>query len=235
MDSHDFLNGEASMTRVTAAILCLHLVMVLVSGAAVLRGATAAGDDPDAGEVEALLLLCTSYGANYNLMRDVMEHNGWNVTTTALTSTVSTCYWGGSAHVDVLLTDITDLAQYDILAIMPARAYTGTSHAQLLASPDALSFVTQAVNEGLLVAAFCGGTRVLAAADVINGVTVTGHPNYEQEYLDAGAIVVGMDPAVPPVVDGNIITSRRGQYYAVQVCDVMQELLDERQAAAGHD
>lgn len=223
------------MTRVIAAILCLHLAVVLTGGAAALNAAAAAGDDPEAGEVEALLLLCSAYGGNYNLMRDVMERYGWNVTTTALTPTVSTCYWGGAVHVDVLLTDITDLSQYDILAIMPARAYTGTSHAQLLASPDALAFVTQAVNEGLLVSAFCGGTRVLAAADVINGVIVTGHPLYEQEYLDAGAIVVGMDPAVPPVVDGNIVTCRRGQYYAIQVCDVMQELLDQRQAAGGHD
>ena len=65
------------------------------------------------------------------------------------------------------------------------------------------------MGEGLLVGALCGGTRVLAAADVINGVTVTGHPLYSQEYVDAGANYV--EGPVPPVVDGNILTSRRNQ------------------------
>jgi putative intracellular protease/amidase len=85
------------------------------------------------------------------------------------------------------------------------------------------------VSEGLLVAAFCGGTRVLAAAGVINGVRVVGHPLYEQEYVDAGGIYV--PDAVPPLVDGNIMTSRRGQYYAYEIYETMDAAIDSLRTA----
>jgi putative intracellular protease/amidase len=181
------------------------------------------------GEVNVLLLVCHQYGANTNLLRDQMELLGWNVTVIGLSPVVSVCYWGGPMTVDKLISEITDITRYDILAIMPARATTGTSHSQLLNSPEALQFVAQAVDAGLLVCAFCGGTRVLAAADVLQGIHVTGHPDYLQEYLDAGAIWMGQP--VPPVLDGNILTSVRGQYYCHQVVDVMASAVDSIRTA----
>ena len=104
---------------------------------------------------------------------------------------------------------------------------TGSS----LASPEALALVSQAVEDSLLVVAFCGGTRVLAAAQAIGGVRVTGHPDFLQEYLDAGAIWAG--DTVPPVLDGNILTSRRGQYYSQQICEVMRTAVDSLRVLRG--
>ncbi len=74
--------------------------------------------------------------------------------------------------------------------------------------------------------AFCGGVRVLAAADVIAGRLVTGHDLYVDEYEAAGATWVGDD--VPPVVDGTIITTVRGQYHSVQICEVIAEVIESR-------
>ncbi len=195
--------------------------------------AAPAARDRVPGEVNVLLLVCSQYGANTNLLRDQMELLGWNITVTGIAPTVSRCTWGGPMTVDKLIGEISDITAYDILAIMPARAYSGTSHAQLLNSPAALAFVAQAADSGLLVCAFCGGTRVLAAAGLLQGVRVTGHPNYLQEYLDAGAIWMGQP--VPPVLDGNILTSTRGQYYCHQVVDLMASAVDSIRTTRGGD
>jgi putative intracellular protease/amidase len=113
---------------------------------------------------------------------------------------------------------------------MPSKAtVSGGSHSQLLGSTEALDLVSLAAGEGLLVVAFCGGTRVLAAADVIDGVSVTGNPDYQAEYVAAGGIWAGAD--VPPVLDGNILTTRRGQYYSYQICEIMRTALDSIRAA----
>ncbi len=218
------------MRRSLSAALCLAVAAILFSQTAALASGPS---DPHSGEVNALLLVCHDYGGNYNLIRDVMELYGWNVTTTGVTPTVTPCFWGGALTVDVLVSNITDLSQYDVLLVMQSTAWSGNSHYQLLNSPPALALVQQAANAGLLVTAFCGGTRVLAAADLIDGVTVTGHPLYQQEYVNAGAIPVGMGTAVPPVLDGNILTCRRTQYYAYQVCDVIAEYLHDAQAGTG--
>jgi putative intracellular protease/amidase len=182
------------------------------------------------GEVDILLVVADAYGANYNLIRDAMELYGWNLTLTGVTPTVNKCFYGSPLTVDVLIADITDVTEYDVLAIMPGRGRTGNSHAQLLESPEAIDLVAQAANEGLLVVSFCGGTRVLAAADVINGVHVTGydHPTYIQEYEDAGAIYVG-NP-VPPVLDGNILTSVRNQFHSGRICEMIATAVDSLRA-----
>lgn len=198
--------------------------IVLIISVLIALGSTAHAE----GEIEALLLMCHQYGANYNLIRDVMEEYGWNVTTVALSPTVVPCYWGGSLTVDLLLSDVEDITAYDCLAVMPARASTGSSHYQLMGNPDVQALIQGAVAHDLLVAAFCGGTRVLADANVLQGVHVTGHTLYIDEYEAAGAIFVG-NP-VPPVLDGNILTCVRGQYYARQVVDVMAGAIDSLHA-----
>ncbi len=218
------------MRRIVTVALCLAFTAALPLAMISEDSVAAATDGTRSEEVNVLLLVCNSLGSNYNLIRDVMELYGWHLTTVGVTSSVSPCAYGGAVDVDLLVTEVTDLTSYDCLAIMPATAWGGNSHSQLLASPEAVALVADAAAEGLLVAAFCGGTRVLAAADVIDGVQVVGHPLYEQEYLDAGAIYIADD--VPPLVDGNIMTSRRGQYYAYEIYETMGAAIDSLRAAA---
>ncbi len=218
------MTKEIRMKQLILAMLCVAFLATLPGNA---MCDEAAGQR--SGEVKALLLLCNSYGANYNLIRDVMEQYGWDITTIGVTPTVTKCFWGENLTVDTLVSQISDVSQFDCLVIMQARAYTGDSHSQLLESPEAIAMVADAVDAGILVAAFCGGARVLAAADVVNGLTITGHPLYEQEYLDAGATFV--EGPVPPIVDGNILTSRRGQYYCYRICEVMRTTIDNIRAA----
>jgi hypothetical protein len=195
-------------------------------------------DNAEGGETKILLLVTQQYGANYHLIRDILERYGWDITVTGVAPVVAPCPAYGGAFgcqpitVDTLLTEIGHTTAYDCLMIMPAMAWSGNSHYELLGSPEALAFVATAVAEDLIVAAWCGGTRVLAAADVIEGKRVCGHHLYIQEYLDAGAIYVPGSP--PPVVDGNIITARRGQSYAPETCEVVAAAIDSVQAGSVH-
>jgi putative intracellular protease/amidase len=205
--------------------LSLSLLVILV----VLDVAVPSSGDP--GEVKILIMVCNSYGANYNLIRDVMELNGWDITTVGVTPTVPACFYGGPITVDTLVTEIADVSHYDVLLIATSRVIqTGGSHSQLLASPEALDLVAQAASESLLVVAQCGGTRVLAAAGVINGVTVTGKDEYLQEYLDAGAIWAG--EVGTPVLDGNIMTSLRNQINSRRICELIRTYMAEKRAGA---
>lgn len=213
------------MRHACVAILCITLLSLgSVWPVPCLDGQAAA--ESGSGQVKALLLISAPYGGNYNLLRDVMDIFGWETTTVGVTPVVNQCFYGGPMTVDSLVTQITDVWKYDCLIIMPANGSGG--HQQLLNSPEAVALVQQAVADTLLVGAFCSGTRVLAAAGVIDSVLVTGTPEFLQEYLDAGAIWAG-DP-VPPVLDGNILTSRRGQYYCYDVVELMRTAIDSLRA-----
>jgi putative intracellular protease/amidase len=209
------------MRHLLTAVLCIILVW-LGPGRAAPDPGGASRTSGGSGEVKALLLVTNRYGANFNLLRDVMDSFGWETTVVGVTPTVTVCYYGGPMTVDLLVTDVTELWQYDCLVIMPANK--ADSHLQLLNSPEALALVQEAVADTLLVASCCGGSRVLAAAGVIDGVEITGAPEFLQEYLDAGAIWAGED--VPPVLDGNILTSRRNQYYSVNLVETMRTAID---------
>ncbi|MBN1826136.1 MAG: DJ-1/PfpI family protein [Candidatus Eisenbacteria bacterium] len=211
-----------------ALVIAALFTLLLVTASASVAGAEGEAG-ARSGEVSVLAMMCTPYGLNYNLIQDVMDLYGWNVTTIAVSDTVNPCADGSPIVVDTLVTEVDDLSAWDCLFIMPARAYTGTSHADLLASPEALDLVARADSMEMVIGTVCGGVRVLAAADILSGVTVTGHLDYKQEYLDAGAIWAG--DVVPPVVDGRILTTRRGQYYRTQICEALRRMIDDNRAA----
>jgi putative intracellular protease/amidase len=146
-----------------------------------------------------------------------------------VTPTVTPCFYGGPITVDTLVTEIADVSQFDFLAIMTSTpVQPGGSHAQLLASTETLNLVSEAAADSLLVIALCGGTRVLAAAGVINGVRVTGKDDYLQEYLDAGAVWEGETGF--PVLDGNFLTSTRNQINSRRICEIIRTYIAEERA-----
>jgi putative intracellular protease/amidase len=213
------------------AVLLVSVFMLTQAGSLRLAPDIAEASNGNPGEVKALLMMCDRYGANYNLIRDVMELYGWDITTVGVTPTVTVCYYGGSLTVDTLVTEIADVSQFDLLAIMTSTsAQPGGPNAQLLASPEALDLVSEAVAESLLVVALCGGTRVLAAAGVINGVRVTGEADYAQEYLDAGAVWEGETGF--PVLDGLFLTSTRNQINSRRICEIIRTYIAEKRAGA---
>ncbi len=208
-----------------AAVLAVCLLLPAV--AALLPSVSA--QTGDAQPIRILMMMGNHVGGYHYYTRDLWEQCGWDLTAAGLAPTLQPCNLGVAFHVDTLITQIVDLSGYDCLAIMQTKAYDGLSHSDLLASPEAIALVQQAVAQGLLVVATCGGVRVLAAADVIAGRTVTGYAAYAPEYIAAGATYAGDD--VPPILDGTILTSAHGRYYCQQITETMRAYFATRAAA----
>jgi protease I len=80
----------------------------------------------------------------------------------------------------------------------------GASPAHLMNNPDVQSFVRQADQAGITIAAICHGPQILAAAGLLNGRTVTAYPGISVEIEAAGGRFVDQEVAV----DRNFVTSR---------------------------
>jgi putative intracellular protease/amidase len=165
--------------------------------------------------VEILLILDHDYGGNVPPIITIFERYEWSITTTALSETVTSCdYLGDDIFtVDILMTDISDVTQFDAISIMP-----GNSHQLLRTNQTSLNLINAAMNAGIVVSAWCSAVRVLAAADVIDGKNITGNTDYEAEYIAAGAT---FNELVPPVIDGNLVTGVRSRYYREEMCQAI--------------
>ncbi len=168
-------------------------------------------------EVNVLVIIPDRFGANTFFNLDNMELFGWNITLSGLTEIVEPCPGAQSSfdlpeiQVDILIDDSIDISIFDVLAIMPAFWRSGEAYGDLLNSRDALNLISTANENGLIIWATCAGPRVLAAADVINGKNITGRTRFKSEYEASGANYLGEN--IPPVIDQNIVTCMRGQYW----------------------
>ncbi len=190
-------------------------------------------------DIRALFLVSKNYGLNYFLMRDVMDLYGWNVIHTGVSDKVEACPPVSQqlkihpVIPDIPLSAIEDLDDFDCLVIPPGAGNFNPvpdSFEDLLRSPEALSLVKKAAEKGMPVFAICSGSRVLAAADVVRGKKMVGSPRFVEEYLAAGAVYVGNERNDhAPVIDGNIVTGTRGQYYNVANCQAIASLIEDRQ------
>lgn len=205
-------------TRYLIVGVCLLLTLTINVGITSPRLVQA--DTQAAEPIKILFVMDNEYGTCYNYIRIVFERFGWDITTTALIQTINKCGFGGSTtlDVDILLTEIDDITEYDILTIMP-----GSSHDTLRANETALDLIREAVSHNLVVTAWCRAVRVLADAGVIDGKNVTGHQEYQSEYEAAGATFFA---SVPPITDGNIITSVRSTFYREETCNAIGAAVD---------
>ncbi|UCD18875.1 MAG: DJ-1/PfpI family protein [candidate division WOR-3 bacterium] len=173
--------------------------------------------------VRALVLAPRNLGANYYLLRDVIEEYGWDVTHTGVLDTITPCPWF-AAHGEVFplvpdlkVQDIEDISAYDCLIIAPSAGNAAPiedANGDIIGSPEALRLIRRAAYYGLPVYATCAGVQILSAADVVRGRFIVGAPRFREEYIKAGANYVGRPRNDnPPTIDGNIITTARGQYY----------------------
>ena len=102
---------------------------------------------------------------------------------------------------------------------MPATKKVADAYGDLLDSPTALSLLGTADQTGTALYASCGGVRVLATAALLDGHQITGEAQYQAEYETAGAIYLG--EGLPPIIDGNIVTSQQGLHYNLDNCEAV--------------
>ena len=172
-------------------------------------------------EVKILFIMDNNYGANYHYIRPILEGWGWEVTLAGTVMTIEPCdYQSGSSTLgmDMLISEVSNISDYDAISIMP-----GNSHEGLLSSQDALDLIKSAADAGIVVSAWCRAVRVLAAAEVIDGRNVSGHADYASEYIVAGANYIPGD--VPPIIDGNIVTTVRSRFYRQDMCEAIAKAI----------
>lgn len=217
------------MPRATRmAVFCLAAIMMLVG----ISRVDALVTDRE-GDVRVLMLIPHHWGANSILNLYNFRNMGWQLTAAGLTRTVEPCSWFknstgvGGFSVDFLVSEISDITQYDVLAIMSSSSQYGPNpYGDLLESPETIALVQSAVENGLVIWATCAGVRVLAAADVIEGRSVVGSKRFTAEYAAAGAIYLGDDH--PPVIDGTIVTAVRGNYYNHHITQAIAMALEKK-------
>jgi putative intracellular protease/amidase len=182
--------------------------------------------------VNALLILPDQYGANYYLNKDDFEELGWNITIAGVKKHITPCASFAELQkcrnvtADVLISEVEDISNYDVLAIMQSTqfSFTGPPYGDLLESRKTLELIASANDDGLVIFAPCIGVKVLAAAGILDGVDVTGKITYKNDYEEAGANYLGAPHS--PVIDGNIVTGVRGLYYHVQISEAIATALE---------
>lgn len=188
-----------------------------------------------------LLLADDSWGANWNIEDDksslceIFLSYGWNLELASVKGEVASCEFARqttgveSLRMDLLISDIGSLEGYSAVIVLP-----GQSHKNLMASSRALELLREADREGLVVAGFCRGVRLLAAAGIVRGRRITGHPDYADEYRSIGAVYLGFEDletkadAPPPVVDENIVTVVRSRYYREEAGEAIRAAVENR-------
>jgi len=183
-------------------------------------------------DIQALVVVPDQYGGSHYLNMDNFELYGWRVTLAGVENGVESCGYSYGFHriptmtVNVLVPDIADIGQYDALVISPAESQARSAYNDLLKSQAALELISSAAKQGLALYATCAGVRVLAAADVIGGKQVAGDEKFQSEYVAAGATYIEGKP--PPIIDGNIVTARRGRYYNTQNCEAIALAIESK-------
>jgi hypothetical protein len=195
-------------------LLALVLLMVL---AASLAGPSHAQDPDEPNGVKALLLLPHQFGANTFLAMDDFAQFGWEMTLVGEKEEVIPCR-GFSAFsevvpetVDLLYDEVGDVGPYDVVVLMPGSQAAYPPYGDVLESEAALGLIAQAAKGGKIVYSACLGANVLAAAGILDDVTITGPRNCEEPVEEAGGSYAGN--RIPPIIDGNIVTSTRALYY----------------------
>lgn len=180
--------------------------------------------------VKALLLLDDLYGASVNIednQNNILENfasYGWEVTIACCSPEANPFPWAGMQGCEIITPDVMtynldNALEWDVIVIAP-----GESYQHLMKCPFVLSVLAQARTNNIPVAAWCRGVRVLAEADIIRGVEITGHADYEDEYLAAGALYLGNFE--PPTEDQNIITCVNATEYRQKMCELIRATVE---------
>jgi PKD repeat protein len=181
--------------------------------------------------IRALFIYPNEFGANTNLNKDNLENLGWDLTTAAVQKIVQPCPFAKQHglkpfEVDSLISQIDLSLNYDAIIITSASSLSANPCSDLLESNELTLLLNKANDMGIVVSAYCTSVRVLAKAGILIGKHITGNGSFSADYLNGGAIFDG--PNLFPVVDGNIVTSTRGDYFYIQNSNAIENAVEQR-------
>ncbi len=190
--------------------------------------------DFTSSDINVLFIVPQNYGANTFFNMDNLDLLGFTYTITGTDETLTPCSWSQAnfglpdIHPDILIKDITDLSDYDVVFITSSTQWVANPYGDLLNSQETLELLSDAAGQDLIIWATCAGVRVLAAADILSGVKIQGKSAYLSEYQAADALWQGEQ--LPPVIDNNIVTTSRGQYWNYQNIQAIATALELQQS-----
>jgi putative intracellular protease/amidase len=181
---------------------------------------------------KVMILAANSVGDTYFPAKRYFQFWGWKVTTAGLTPSVTSCLNTNPrpVPVDIVISEITEniLAEYDCVFIP-----SGGHWSALLNDATTLTLISDAYNLGLIISSLCVGIRVLAGADIVDGVRIAYDSNSATQVTAAGGITV--DARV--VTDQRIVTGTTGGGFTgggaslaptLEVCEAITILISLR-------
>lgn len=180
--------------------------------------------------IKALFIIPDYYGANTNLNRDNLTLLGWDIVYAGTRKVLEPCVWAATLglpqfEVDSLISEIKDVNTYDCVVITSASSHVPDPGGDLYRDQAFVNLVTEAMNNNLVVAAYCTTVRVLAKCNLLQGKKITGNQTYLEEYQTAGAIYQGSGSL--PVIDGNLVTSVKGDYFYIHNSNAIETALEQ--------
>lgn len=193
---------------------------------------------PDRNTVNVLILVDDQFGASLNIednqdcILELYESYGWDITLASCSANVEPCPWASmqgcdNITADILTNELNNALDWDVIMIAP-----GGTHENLMACPFVLEILADAAANNIPISAWCRGVRVLAAANVIEGVSITGHIEFMDEYIAAGADYLGNFE--PPTEDAGIITCVSATEYRQDMCELTREVVENATAIRQH-
>ncbi len=197
-------------------------------------------------KINILLIADDNYGSSFVIgygkiksIKQQFEEFGWNMIISSVKDTIEPCDWGRKTFgnekiiVNRKISKIKDLSEFAAIIILPGRGFPN-----LLKSTKTMSLLKKANQERIIIAAWCRGVMLLAAADIIRGKNIIGHFDYFDEYKAADANYVEysfmwdngekiFQNVTSPIRDGNIITTVRSLYYRNEMCQLIKDSIEE--------
>lgn len=182
-----------------------------------------------------MILAANGVGETYFHAKDKFESWGWIVTTAGLTQSVISCPNTNPrpVPVDILISEVNNntISQYECIFIP-----SGGHWNPLLNDMTTLDLISGAYNLSLVISSLCVGIRVLAAANIIDGVRIAYDINSGSYVILAGGILV----YERVVTDQRIVTGGTGggptgggasQAPTIDVCEAIADLIAPRNLA----
>ncbi|MBO3842082.1 MAG: DJ-1/PfpI family protein [Candidatus Brockarchaeota archaeon] len=171
-------------------LMALLLVIVITGGGVYYWFAMRPGPLPIVRGAKVLVLVADRYNhVEYSYVVDALIRQGAEVTVASFEVKTVTSYDGGTVNSQVTFEDV-EVEEFHAIYIPGGYAPEDLAKSELV-----LNIVRGARTKGLVIAAICHGPLVLAKADVIKDVRVTGYSAILNDLKEAGGIVVN-DPSV---------------------------------------
>lgn len=141
-------------------------------------------------------------------VQNYMGSWGSEFTIAGLTTEIAAADGSPTIQADILISEITNITDYDAVFIPGGNLAFMNG---LMTDETTLTLLNEANGSGVVIAAICAGTEVLAAADLVNGKNFTTYFSHINVLLAAGGNYVGGQVCT----DGNIITAAPPNYLEV--------------------